>query len=137
MPKRTVLFLSSCVLFIGSLLLFEISGNQVILTQNTMQLSLFTIFFGLGFGGSFSMIQLVAVESFGKKYLGRVLGIISMVDGLAAAGATQLLAAMADDASGSYLKAFGLVAVVTLIGIINVFFNKPIEAKSKTIQHLS
>tara|TARA_Y100001956_G_C3962981_1_gene117569 strand:+ start:34 stop:411 length:378 start_codon:yes stop_codon:yes gene_type:complete len=125
------------VLFIGSLLLFEISGNQVILTQNTMQLSLFTIFFGLGFGGSFSMIQLVAVESFGKKYLGRVLGIISMVDGLAAAGATQLLAAMADDASGSYLKAFGLVAVVTLIGIINVFFIKPIEAKSKSIQHLS
>ena len=83
------------------------------------------------------MIQLVAVESFGKKYLGRVLGIISMVDGLAAAGATQLLAAMADDASGSYLKAFGLVAVVTLIGIINVFFIKPIETKSKTIQHLS
>jgi len=83
------------------------------------------------------MIQLVAVESFGKKYLGRVLGIISMVDGLAAAGATQLLAAMADDASGSYLKAFGLVAVVTLIGIINVFFIKPIEAKSKSIQHLS
>lgn len=83
------------------------------------------------------MIQLVAVESFGKKYLGRVLGIISMVDGLAAAGATQLLAAMADDASGSYLKAFGLVAAVTLIGIINVFFIKPIEAKSKSIQHLS
>ena len=83
------------------------------------------------------MIQLVAVESFGKKYLGRVLGIISMVDGLAAAGATQLLAAMADDASGSYLKAFGLVAVVTLIGIINVFSIKPIEAKSKSIQHLS
>jgi len=137
LPKRTVLFLSSCVLFIGSLLLFEISDNGVILTQNTMQLSLFTIFFGLGFGGSFSMIQLVAVESFGKKYLGRVLGIISMVDGLAAAGATQLLAAMADDASGSYLKAFGLVAVVTLIGIINVFFIKPIEAKSKSIQHLS
>ena len=137
LPKRTVLILSSCVLFIGSLLLFEISDNGVILTQNTMQLSLFTIFFGLGFGGSFSMIQLVAVESFGKKYLGRVLGIISMVDGLAAAGATQLLAAMADDASGSYLKAFGLVAVVTLIGIINVFFIKPIEAKSKSIQHLS
>jgi len=137
LPKRTVLFLSSCVLFIGSLLLFEISDNEVILTQNTIQLSLFTIFFGLGFGGSFSMIQLVAVESFGKKYLGRMLGIISMIDGLAAAGATQLLAAMADDASGSYLKAFGLVAAVTLIGIINVFFIKPIEAKSKSIQHLS
>jgi len=137
LPKRTVLFISSCVLFIGSILLFEISGNGVVLTENTMQLSLFTIFFGLGFGGSFSMIQLVAVETFGKKYLGRVLGIISMVDGLAAAGATQLLASMADDASGSYLKAFGLVAMVTLIGIINVFFIKPIEVKSQSIQDLS
>lgn len=136
-PKRTVLFISSCVLFIGSLLLFEISGNELILTRNTMQLSLFTIFFGLGFGGSFSMIQLVAVETFGKQYLGRVLGIISMIDGLAAAGATQLLAAMADDASGSYLKAFGLVAIVTLLGIINVFFIKPLETKSKSTQDLS
>ena len=137
LPKRTVLFISSCVLFIGSILLFEISGNGVVLTENTMQLSLFTIFFGLGFGGSFSMIQLVAVETFGKRYLGRVLGIISMVDGLAAAGATQLLAAMADDASGSYLKAFGLVTIVTLLGIINVFFIKPIEVKSQSIQDLS
>jgi hypothetical protein len=83
------------------------------------------------------MIQLVAVETFGKQYLGRVLGIISMVDGLAAAGATQLLAAMADDASGSYLQAFGLVAMVTLLGIINVFFIKPIKIKSKSIQDLS
>ena len=136
LPKRTVLFISSCVLFIGSLLLFEVSGNELILTKNTMQLSLFTIFFGLGFGGSFSMIQLVAVEAFGKQYLGRVLGIISMVDGLAAAGATQLLAAMADDASGSYLQAFGLVAMVTLLGIINVFFIKPIKIKSKSILSL-
>ena len=137
LPKRTVLFISSCVLFLGSLLLFEISGNELILTNNTMQLSLFTIFFGLGFGGSFSMIQLVAVETFGKKYLGRVLGIISMIDGLAAAGATQLLASMADDASGSYLGAFGLVAIVTLIGIINVFFIKPIKIKSKSTEDLS
>ncbi len=125
------------MLFIGSLLLFEFSGKQLVLTENTIQLSLFTIFFGLGFGGSFSMIQLVAVETFRKHYLGRVLGIISMIDGLAAAGATQLLAAMADDASGSYLKAFGLVAIVTLIGVINVFFIKPIETKSKSIQDLS
>ena len=132
-PKRTVLFISSCVLFIGSLLLFEISENELILTKNTMQLSFFTVFFGLGFGGSFSMIQLVAVETFGKKYLGRVLGIISMIDGLAAAGATQLLASMADDASGSYFQAFGLVAIVTLIGIINVFFIKPMEIKPKSI----
>jgi MFS family permease len=137
LPKRTVLFISSCVLFLGSLLLFEISGNELILTNNTMQLSLFTIFFGLGFGGSFSMIQLVAVETFGKKYLGRVLGIISMIDGLAAAGATQLLASMADDAAGSYLGAFGLVAIVTLIGIINVFFIKPIKIKSKSTEDLS
>ena len=32
LPKRTVLFISSCVLFIGSLLLFEVSGNELILT---------------------------------------------------------------------------------------------------------
>ena len=127
LPKRTVLLLSSIVLFLGSLLLFDFSSSELTLTKNTTQLSLFTICFGLGFGGSFSMIQLVAVETFGKEYLGRILGIITLIDGLGAAYGTKLLSELAVD-SGSYLLPFGVVSAVTFFAIINVFFIRPLEA---------
>jgi MFS family permease len=129
LPKRTVLLLSSIVLFFGSLLLFDFSGSQIALTRNTTQLSLFTICFGLGFGGSFSMIQLVAVETFGQAYLGRILGIITLIDGLGAAYGTKLLSQLAVD-SGSYLMPFGVVSAVTFFAIINVLFIRPMEAKT-------
>ena len=43
------------------------------------------------------MIQLVAVETFGKAYLGRILGIITLIDGLGAAYGTKLLSQLAVD----------------------------------------
>ena len=125
-PKRKVLLIASIILFIGSLLLFDISHNHISLTQNTMKLTLFTVIFGLGFGGSFSMIQLVAVEIFGKAYLGRILGIITFVDGMGAALGTNLLSQIKTN-SGSYLVPFIIVAGVALIAIINVFLIKPIK----------
>ncbi len=82
--------------------------------------------FGLGFGGSFSMIQLVAVEIFGPAYLGRILGIITFIDGMGAALGTNLLSQIKTD-TGSYLLPFMIVTVVTLIAIINVFLIKPIK----------
>ena len=132
LPKRTVLLLSSIVLFLGSLLLFDFSGSEITLTRNTTQLSLFTICFGLGFGGSFSMIQLVAVETFGKAYLGRILGIITLIDGLGAAYGTKLLSELAVD-SGSYFLPFGVVSAVTFFAIINVLFIKPLEIKNDKV----
>ena len=125
-PKRKVLLIASIILFIGSLLLFDISHNHISLTQNTIKLTLFTVIFGLGFGGSFSMIQLVAVEIFGKAYLGRILGIITFVDGMGAALGTNLLSQIKTN-SGSYLVPFIIVAGVALIAIINVFLIKPIK----------
>jgi sugar phosphate permease len=125
-PKRKVLLIASIILFIGTLLLFDISHNHISLTQNTIKLTLFTVIFGLGFGGSFSMIQLVAVEIFGKAYLGRILGIITFVDGMGAALGTNLLSQIKTN-SGSYLVPFIIVTGVALIAIINVFLIKPIK----------
>ena len=125
-PKRTVLLITSIILFLGTLLLFEYDPNQITLTKNSTKLSLFTVIFGLGFGGSFSMIQLVAVEIFGPAYLGRILGIITFIDGMGAALGTSLLSQIKTD-TGSYLLPFLIVTMVSLIAIINVFLIKPIE----------
>jgi MFS family permease len=130
-PKQRVFLITSCILFIGSLLLFEINNGQLSFTQNRAQLTIFTILFGLGFGGSFSMIQLVALEIFGKAYLGRILGLISLVDGMGAALGTKLLSEL-KISTGSYFVPFTLVSLVTLFAIINVFLIKPIQTKSQT-----
>ena len=125
-PKRTVLLITSIILFLGTLLLFDFDSNQISLTKNTTKLGLFTVVFGLGFGGSFSMIQLVAVEIFGPAYLGRILGIITFIDGMGAALGTNLLSQIKTD-TGSYLLPFSIVTIVSLIAIINVFFIRPIQ----------
>ena len=125
-PKRTVLLITSIILFLGTLLLFDYDLNQITLTKNSTKLSLFTVIFGLGFGGSFSMIQLVAVEIFGPAYLGRILGIITFIDGLGAALGTNLLSQIKTN-TGSYLLPFLIVTIVSLIAIINVFLIKPIQ----------
>ena len=125
-PKRTVLLITSIILFLGTLLLFDFDSNQISLTKNPTKLGLFTVVFGLGFGGSFSMIQLVAVEIFGPAYLGRILGIITFVDGMGAALGTNLLSQIKTD-TGSYLLPFLIVTIVSLIAIINVFLIRPIQ----------
>ena len=78
------------------------------------------------------MIQLVAVETFGKAYLGRILGIITLIDGLGAAFGTKLLSELAVD-SGSYFLPFGVVSAVTFFAIINVLFIKPLEIKNDQV----
>ena len=128
-PKRTVLLITSIILFLGTLLLFDFDSNQISLTKNPTKLGLFTVVFGLGFGGSFSMIQLVAVEIFGPAYLGRILGIITFVDGMGAALGTNLLSQIKTD-TGSYLLPFSIVTIVSLIAIINVFLIRPIQKKN-------
>ena len=125
-PKRTVLLITSIILFLGTLLLFDFDSNQISLTKNPTKLGLFTVVFGLGFGGSFSMIQLVAIEIFGPAYLGRILGIITFVDGMGAALGTNLLSQIKTD-TGSYLLPFSIVTIVSLIAIINVFLIRPIQ----------
>jgi len=125
-PKRTVLLITSIILFLGTLLLFDFDSNQISLTKNSTKLGLFTVVFGLGFGGSFSMIQLVAVEIFGPAYLGRILGIITFIDGMGAALGTNLLSQIKTD-TGSYLLPFSIVTIVSLIAIINVFLIRPIQ----------
>ena len=125
-PKRTVLLITSIILFLGTLLLFDFDSNQISLTKNPTKLGLFTVVFGLGFGGSFSMNQLVAVEIFGPAYLGRILGIITFVDGMGAALGTNLLSQIKTD-TGSYLLPFSIVTIVSLIAIINVFLIRPIQ----------
>jgi sugar phosphate permease len=125
LAKRRVMLLSALTLLAGCLSLFEFGTDGLALTTSLPRLGLFAVVFGLGFGGSFTMIQLVAVETFGARSLGKILGIITLIDSLGAAAGTVITGQL-KTSTGNYLLPFGLLTAVALIAVINVLFIRPV-----------
>lgn len=117
--KRSMMLVASIMLLAGCLQLFKLDGGVPGLTQDHLQLTVFAVVFGLGFGGSFTLIQLVAVEYFGQLALGRILGVIIFIDTMGAALGT-LLAGQIRTSSGDYFLSFSVVTVVAMIAVLNV-----------------
>jgi len=124
--KQRVMLISATLLFIGSLLAFAPGETGLALTTELTQLVLFAVIFGLGYGGSFTMIQLVCVECFGQKALGKLLGIVIFVDSLGGALGIALSGQL-KASTGSYLTSFTSVSIVALVAIIGVLLIKPLQ----------
>jgi len=129
--KRHVMTFTSIVLLGGCLLLFDFGAGRVDLTTSMTQLMLFTIVFGLGYGGSFTMIQLVCVETFGPRALGKILGIVICIDSLGGMLGTVLTGQL-KTATGSYLLPFGIVLGVATLALINVVMIRPLAPASRS-----
>jgi len=76
---------------------------------------LFAAIFGLGLGGEYLIIPLMAGELFGIQVLGRVMGIVLTADGVAEATAPMLVGYLRDR-TGSYNTGFILLVAIALIG---------------------
>jgi MFS family permease len=76
---------------------------------------LFAAIFGLGLGGEYLIIPLMAGELFGVKVLGRVMGIVLTADGVAEATAPMLVGYLRDR-TGSYQIGFLTLVVTALVG---------------------
>jgi sugar phosphate permease len=76
---------------------------------------LFALVFGLGLGGEYMVIPLMAAELFGVRVLGRVLGVIVTADGVAEALAPVLVGRLRD-VSGSYATGFATLVGFALLG---------------------
>jgi MFS family permease len=129
MPKHRVMLATSATLLVGCLMIFTIDNGAPGLTSSVTQLTLFTIIFGLGYGGSFTMIQLVCVESFGQRALGKILGVVICFDSLGGMAGT-ILTGQLKTVTGSYLVPFYIVATVALVAVINVLLIRPISQKA-------
>lgn len=126
MPKRRVMLIASVVLLTGCLLLFEVHADGLVLTAKLPRLAVFAAVFGLGFGGSFTMIQLVAVETFGQRSLGKILGFITLIDAMGAFAGT-ILSGQMKTATGGYLLPFGVITAVALFAVVNVLLIRPVR----------
>ena len=81
----------------------------------------FAIVFGIGLGGDYMIIPLMAADLFGVKVMGRVMGIVLTGDGLAEA-IMPWLVGWIRDISGSYANGFSVLIVLAMVGIVTVIF---------------
>ncbi|MDQ1297371.1 MAG: hypothetical protein QG611_1353, partial [Bacteroidota bacterium] len=81
----------------------------------------FAVVFGLGLGGDYMIIPLMAGDLFGVRVLGRVMGIVLVADGIAESTMPMAVGALRD-ASTNYLPGFILLIIVALTGALIVSF---------------
>jgi MFS family permease len=82
-------------------------------------LYVFAIIFGLGLGGEYMIVPLIAAELFGVRVLGRLLGVILTADGVAEATAPMLVGHLRDT-SGSYRSGFIVLILIALAGTVAI-----------------
>lgn len=83
---------------------------------------IFAVIFGIGLGGDYMIIPLIAGDLFGIKALGRTMGIILVADGIAEALFPMFVGMMYESASHSYTLGFSALIGVALLGFTIISF---------------
>ncbi len=109
-PKRVMLVVYGLV-----------TGAMLLLTAGATgsNIYMFALVFGLGLGGEYLIIPLMAAELFGTAVLGRVMGIILTADGVAEALFPWVVGRL-HDVNGSYRTGFQLLAALAAVGAVAV-----------------
>jgi len=111
--KKRIMLLAVLNLSLGALILVFIRSNPETL------LWLYALVFGIGFSGTFTMIQLLAAAYYQGPSYGKILGVFTMADTLAGVMGILVLGRMRT-ASGSYDSAFMLLLAIALITAVLV-----------------
>jgi len=111
LPKRQVMLLVYLLVAAAIPLLF--------FARSRAAMYLFAAVFGIGLGGEYLIIPLMAAELFGVAVLGRVMGIVVTADGVAEA-VSPMLVGYLRDATGSYRVGFTTLVAVALAGAVAV-----------------
>jgi MFS family permease len=112
-PKKHVMLLIYVLVGSSIPLLFFASRHETML--------LFAAVFGIGLGGEYLIIPLIAAELFGMRVLGRVMGVILTADGAAEAVFPMLIGYLRDQ-SGTYRTGFLVLIVLALAGAASIAF---------------
>lgn len=83
---------------------------------------LFAIIFGVGLGGDYMIIPLMAADLFGIRALGRTMGIILVADGIAESLFPMLVGHLYDISAKGYATGFTFLIGLALLGAVIVSF---------------
>ena len=107
LPKKYVMLLIYSIVASAIPLLFYASSPAV--------LYVFALVFGIGLGGDYMIIPLMAADIFGVKVLGRLMGVVLTADGVAEALAPMLVASIRDR-TASYAAGFAILICLAVVG---------------------
>ncbi len=112
-PKKYVMILIYTIVAGAIPLLFYASTPAA--------LYLFALIFGIGLGGDYMIIPLMAAEIFGVRVLGRLMGVILTADGVAEALSPMIVAAIRDR-TATYTVGFLILIALAFTGALAVSF---------------
>lgn len=107
------------------ILIYMIVGSSIpllLMPDFPGRIYLFALIFGIGLGGDYMIIPLMAGDLFGVRTLGRVMGIILVADGLAESLTPMLVGALYNDVTKSYSLGFIVLICIALSGALIVSF---------------
>lgn len=111
--KKRVMLLIYTIVALSIPLLF-LAGYRPVLY-------VFALTFGIGLGGDYMIIPLMAAQLFGVQALGRIMGIVLTADGVAEA-VTPMVVAMLRDSYGSYGPGFLVLMGLAAVGAAAVTY---------------
>ena len=119
-PAARVMLFSAATMFLSTL---------VFLYFNDKTVYLFAVLFGLNYGGTFVLLQLLVADYFGLKEYGKILGAVTVIETIGGALGTFVTGKIADASGGDYTQAFyGLIivtaAALSLVFLLNLMYPK-------------
>ena len=115
------------------MLIYMIVGSSIpllLMPDFPGRIYLFAVIFGIGLGGDYMIIPLMAADLFGVMTLGRIMGIILVADGLAESLMPMLIGVLYKS-TNNYTLGFSLLIAVAMAGAIIVSFLQKENAKSR------
>jgi sugar phosphate permease len=89
------------------------------LAPTTTTLSVAALLFGIGLGGDYMIIPLMAADLFGLAIMGRVMGVVLTADSVAESLVPMVVAGIRDR-TGSYEGGFAVLLALALIGAVAI-----------------
>jgi sugar phosphate permease len=122
-PRKRVMLLVYLIVA-GSIPLLWAAPSPLALTAAAVT-------FGIGLGGDYMIIPLMAADLFGLRRMGRVMGIVLTADGVAEAVVPMAVASLRDR-SGSYGEGFVLLVALAVLGAAAVSLLPRAQAPERT-----
>jgi MFS family permease len=110
-PGNRVMLISASTMFLATLFFLWFNATTVYL---------FAIFFGMNYGGTFVLLQLLVADYFGLKEYGKILGAVTVIETVGGALGTFITGRIADANGGDYTTAFYGVTVVVAVSLVMV-----------------
>jgi sugar phosphate permease len=113
LPTTKVMLICCFLMFLATLFLLGFLSAGTIFV--------FLIPFALGYGGTFVLLQLLAVESFGLRDIGKILGALTVIETFGGFVGSVVTGKLASAAGGDYTSAFYGVTLASGLALLMTF----------------